>query len=176
MMIETIGIPNEPTKRKDLGVYFPALFANVMMRCLVKIGWLIFSNVGNRLYIVVKQSLCCITVCYGACVEKTVCFIFGEKTMWQYGYLQARSTEFAERTIPNPNQSLQDGHLMFGSSLSELKFLESRVCNMLPNMLIHFLPADSTKRGFQRILMSNFFWKTWCFLKPNSNSWVQIAS
>ena len=52
--------------------------------------------------------------------------------MWQYGYVQARSTEFAERTTPNPNQSLQDGRLMFGSSLSELKFLESPVCNMLP--------------------------------------------
>jgi len=58
--------------------------------------------------------------------KRMLCFCF-EKTMWQYGYVQARSTELAERTTPNPKQSLQDGRLMFGSSLSELKFLESPV-------------------------------------------------
>ena len=37
MMIETIGIPNELTER--FGGIIPGTdFANVMMRCLVKIG------------------------------------------------------------------------------------------------------------------------------------------
>lgn len=96
MMIETIGSPNEPTRR--FGGRIPGTFRKCDDEMFGEDRMIDLLQCGESAFCC-KNRACVVLVCYGACVEKTVCYVFflrkrcGNMDMFKQGVLSLRKEQ-----------------------------------------------------------------------------------
>lgn len=166
MMIETIGSPNEPTRR--FGGRIPGTFRKCDDEMFGEDRMIDLLQCGESAFCC-KNRACVVLVCYGACVEKTVCYVFffwendvaiwicSSKEYWVCGKNNTKSETITARW------SFDVWFFAVRAEVSGKSCLQ-HVAQHADTSTIFFLRIQRKKGGFQRFLMSNFFWKTWCFL------------
>ena len=164
MMIETIGSPNEPTRR--FGGRIPGTFRKCDDEMFGEDRMIDLLQCGEFAFCC-KNRACVVLVCYGACVEKTVCYVFfwendvaiwtcSSKEYWVCGKNNTQSETITARW------SFDVWFFAVRAEVSGKSCLQHVALEML--IQFSFCGFNEKKGVFRGSWCQTFSGKTWCFL------------